>query len=123
MLGFKVPFHIEEEAMTSYDPEVLQKFADSLYRRAARIVFLYGFVGLVVGLVTGGIIAGTAKDNVGLSSPGFIWGVVILGTVLGVFLGREKGFSLKLEAQRTLCQMRIERNTAAYTETQTVIKG
>src|SRR5258708_4093055 len=98
----------------AYNPEVLQQFADSLYRRATRIVFFYGFLGLVIGLIAGGIIAGMARDNAGLTglnSPGFVVGMVLLGTLAGVFLGREKAFSLKLEAQRTLCQMRIERNT------------
>ena len=98
--------------MAAYNPEILQQFADSLYQRATRIVFYYGFLGLVLGLITGGIIAGTASDNAGLNSPGLVIGMVILGTLVGVAFGREKSFSLKLEAQRTLCQMRIEQNTA-----------
>jgi len=103
--------------MADYDEKVIRKFADRLYAKAARVVFVYTLFGAIVGLVMGWIL--------GVSEPVamMLWGTgydpqklaMLAGTVLfglaGLALGLRRSFFLKLQAQLALCQMRIERNT------------
>ena len=93
--------------MASFDPSVIQEFAEALYRRAGTIVFFYavlvailgGGVGLVLGQATG---LGPA--------PGAL-AMLVLGALLGAALGRDRAFALRLQAQTALCQVQIEKNT------------
>lgn len=95
--------------MVQYDPEVIQRFAAQLYRRAASIVALYALIGVLGGLASGYVL-GTflSVRELGLIS----WTCVIVGLVLGVVIGQERAFSFKLEAQKLLCQVQIEANTS-----------
>lgn len=99
--------------MVKYDAAVLQQFADSLYSKARNIVTTYAILGLAIG---GGIgfalkIAlhsgrgGSQIELFALAIP------AIMGLALGINAGQMKAFMLRLEAQRTLCQLQIEANT------------
>jgi hypothetical protein len=91
----------------TYDPEVIQEFADSLYSRARSIITSHTLLGLFVGAVLGliiGIVSGTQNVAIIAIAAG-------LTAIFGFSLGREKAFKLKLEAQIALCQVQIEKNT------------
>lgn len=87
--------------MASYDSNVIQNIADSLYSRAATIVFLHVAFFLLVGAVAGGYAGGGVAALVG----------GIVGALLGYYLGAQRAFMLKLQAQVALCQVQIEKNT------------
>lgn len=94
-----------------YDPEVLQVFADRLYRRASTIV--------VACALCGGVLCGGLAFLVGINTKPnreFWLPAVIIGALLGLAIGLRKSFDLKLEAQRTLCQMHIADNTRVAAE-------
>lgn len=87
--------------MTTYDPKIIQEFAEGLYSRATTIVVVnvlfFAFVGGMAGYF---LIHGS--------------GTVILlaiGALVGYYLGSQRAFLLKLQAQTALCQVEIERNT------------
>jgi len=85
--------------MASYDPSIIQKYANRLYSNANAIIVLSA---LMTGLV------GAGFGAVG----GYALEAGLLGAVLGVLIGTSLAFNLKLKAQLALCQMRIESNTA-----------
>ena len=87
--------------MVSYDPAVIRTFAQTLYDRAATIMFVY----TVIGVVIGGTIGKVAFGNTGM----FI--LAVLGGGIGYFIGSQRAFMLKLQAQTALCQVQIEQNT------------
>jgi len=99
-----------------YDSQVIDKFAHSLYRRAAAASKVSLVVGVALGCVFGGI---------PLTSAGAHWpvphmlgyftlvGASVAGGYLGHLLGEARAFGYKLQAQSALCQVEIQRNTAA----------
>ena len=88
-----------------YDPQVIVTHARQLYAEARSIVLRYGLMGLVVGWIAGYVVSQAAD------SAEAVWFVALVGTGLGVVVGRSKAFALKLRAQEVLCQLMIERNT------------
>jgi uncharacterized membrane protein len=105
--------------VTIYDENVLEQYADSLYRQAKWIVVWtavrYGFtvflLSLVLGIAVGsqkGVNADTANTEVIL-----VLILTLVGIVAGVDAGRRKAFNLKLQAQQILCQRQTEINTRA----------
>jgi hypothetical protein len=87
-----------------YDPEVVEEFAQRLYARAHRLAV----ISTVLGLVSGAVLLGAMARGVGTGEL-LIGGAI--GAILGHAIGRERGFSLRLQAQTALCQLQIERNT------------
>lgn len=103
--------------MIEFDPYVMHDFADRLYSRVNTIVVLYGLLGVLIGGVIGGaVIAVMPRGSDSELIP--LIGIVV-GLVLGVVVGRDKAFNLRLEAQRTLCQLRVEQNTRKAESTTT----
>ncbi|MBI2727152.1 MAG: hypothetical protein HYX42_12990 [Polaromonas sp.] len=97
--------------MTAYDSEILEQFADRLYAKASTVVLKCIFVWLFLGLIAGGALVGWIKpsDAVGVL---FVVGFSsFMFAMIGYFTGNGKAFELRLEAQRTLCYVAIERNT------------
>jgi uncharacterized membrane protein len=100
--------------MAEYDPAVLLQYTDRLYSQAKWSAFKYGFVSLFFGaLVTGIVVAFVpTTKNFGADNAG--QAVLVMAVVIGLIgaaRGWEKAFMLRLEAQRVLCQLQIERNT------------
>ena len=92
--------------MVTYDSAIIMSFADALYKEAAVIVTKY---------TIGGIVVGAGLGYMGGGSNNFVIvgiGAAIVGAI-GWSIGRSKAFSLKLQAQTALCQVRIEANTSS----------
>ncbi len=112
--------------MAEYDEQVIRKFANRLYAKAARVVFVYAFFGIVAGLALGWILGITEPVAMMLWGTGYepqklamLAGGGILG-LAGLALGLRRSFFLKLQAQLALCQMQIERNTRPATPPENV---
>lgn len=98
-----------KEARVDYNPDIIQVFAQKLYSKADSIEALYAIIGLVVGLAlfaSFGASRGTADVTVIMS---------IAGAILGVYIGKQIGISrsiqYRIEAQKALCFVQIEKNT------------
>lgn len=87
--------------MAEYDKKIIVEFADRLYKKAGSIVAIYTLAGAAVG-----IFAGLGMK----SAPAALIAGLIFGA-LGFYIGKEKAFTLKLQAQTALCQAKIEENT------------
>jgi hypothetical protein len=102
-----------------YDPTIIELFAERLYAKAASFV---------VGSVVAGAALGAGFGAVPLTSLGASWPVPssfgfatllvggVAGAVIGYLVGETRGFSYRLQAQTALCQLQIERNSAAAAE-------
>lgn len=95
-----------------YDPNVIQQHAASLYARASRIVFTSGFLGFIAGAVAGSMFGAAMKSGQGF----FVVLGLLVGTLVGVSIGRGRAFVLQLQAQSALCQVAIEANTRRAVE-------
>ncbi len=94
-----------------YDPEILQAYADRLYRQANWAIGWYGLLGFLAGFLFEAILFLMSKGpRIDLSNPGF-WVLPLVGLIPDYLYGSHKAWQLKLDAQRTLCQLQIERNT------------
>lgn len=101
--------------MATYDPKILQQFADNLYSKADGIVAQYTIRGVLLGALLAlvsywGLIA--YLRNAAPESALIVAGLLFVVCVAGFYIrGKEKAFALRLEAQRTLCQLQLEKNT------------
>jgi hypothetical protein len=109
-------YSVMETQLPDYDPTIIEAFAERLYDKAA--AFVRGSV--VVGAALGAAFGAVPLTSLGASWPvpssfGFATMLIgaIAGAVLGFGLGDARAFSYKLQAQTALCQLQIERNTAA----------
>ena len=108
--------------MVAYDPSVIQKFVDRLYRRAKTITItstiggvlgggLFGFVlGLLFDQGSIRLPARASLDELSTELVACLIGAVLFG-LIGFLSGRERAFLLRLQAQAALCQAKIEENT------------
>jgi len=108
--------------MVAYDPHVIQQFADRLYRRASTIVITstlgLALIGGVLGFWMGLLLdVGSTRvprhlslDELGTELIACLIGALLFG-LIGFMAGRERAFTLKLQAQTALCQAKIEENT------------
>ncbi len=92
--------------MSDYDPAVLRKFSDIMYKRAFTSILCWSFLGAVAGWI-GSLFLRVQLS--GVTAGGFI--LTAVGGLIGFLIGRERAYWYKLEAQRTLCQLQIEQNT------------
>jgi hypothetical protein len=102
--------------VADYDPKVLQKFADDLYLRASWAVTQWTAIGALLGfpaMFALQVLYRVANPGTpfGINSRTAIIVLVILCGAIGRAIGKAKAFNYKLEAQRTLCQMQLEKNT------------
>ena len=93
--------------MINYDPAVIQTFAEKLYKKANSIIVTYTLIGLILGGVGGYYLSEAAGG--GMSTIAI---VAVVAALIGFAIGREKAFLLKLQAQTSLCQVKIEQNTS-----------
>jgi hypothetical protein len=87
--------------MAQYDPKVIHRFADDLYSRAGTIVVIYTIIFAVVGIAAGAV----AYAKMGAMLGG------LFAAAVGFYIGQQRTFVLKLQAQTALCQAQIEANT------------
>jgi len=92
---------------TTYDPQILRKFAERLYRQAEWMTARCTGLGFAGGLA-GSMIVGWLRPAL---PPGLLLWLIPVGMVLGYVYGRDRGFYLRLEAQRTLWFVQVEENT------------
>jgi hypothetical protein len=92
---------------THYDPSIIQQFADRLYQQADQIVLAYSLLGFALGALAGAILG--AITPIGPAAPGLLCGGFLC--LVFALAGRARSFTLRLQAQTTLCQAQIEFNT------------
>ena len=97
-----------------FDPTIIESFARRLYARASWVVLRYWFLYTMVG----GIAAATGYYYLPAQVAQNLGAFIVLGTLVcfglvGIAVGNEKAFRLRLQAQMALCQIQIERNTRA----------
>lgn len=91
--------------MATYDPDIIYKYADRLYKQANFIIAAYTIVGALVGVI-GGYYVGITLTIQALPILG-----AILAGLIGFAIGNGRAFMLKLQAQTALCQVKVEENT------------
>lgn len=113
---------------TIYEPDILEEFADRLYKQADKLVSHYIVSSAAAGFFLGaiaGVGIGFAKSFIDQSKivPAdvgdtavpfgvfFAFFVALLGGIVGYVSAKEKAFELRFKAQQTLCQLQIEKNT------------
>jgi hypothetical protein len=106
---------VAPSTLPSYDPRVIEQFADKLYRKASS--FVAGSI--VIGGALGALFGAVPLTSLGNSWPvpsafGFATLLVgaLCGAVVGYVIGDTRSFGYRLQAQAALCQLQIERNTA-----------
>jgi hypothetical protein len=106
--------------VTLYDENILQQYADALYREAQAIVVKTAVTCGVVAFIASALVVGgfslVQQGPTGDASMLEMVVVIILtaaGAMAGVMIGRQKAFKLKLQAQQILCERQIEMNTRA----------
>jgi len=93
----------------NYDPGVIEEFAARLYARAKTIMLVYGVIGFLTGiLIAGGLSVKAGREE---SNGVLLILAVAIPTLIGVLVGKARGFVLRLQAQQALCQVAIEKNT------------
>lgn len=91
-----------------YDRRILQKLADSLYRRADSIAYTY----TIVFAALGGLLGFGATRVVAPTGAGSIWlvaGAGVLCGLIGAAVGSAEAFKLRVQAQQTLWMIQIEK--------------
>ena len=112
--------------MAEYNAQIIREHADKLYSKASSIVLTYTAGGAILSAALGYFIAlvvlmasAKARGSQGADDVQTLFTIVglFLGAVGGYWIGSEKAFSLRLQAQMALCQMKIEENTRPRSET------
>lgn len=98
--------------MTTYQPEVIQRFADRLYARSATAIVISTLLGVLVGVAVDPFIHQTLPANLSNHLPE--WSSAALLGLIGLLQGFERAFLLRLQAQTALCQLQIELNTRPH---------
>ena len=101
-----------------YDPQVIEQFAASLYRKAIAAQKGSIVVGAVFGALIGSIPLTSLRVWAGWPVPhafGYATLLVggLVGGLIGYVIGDARSFGYKLQAQAALCQVEIQRNTQA----------
>jgi hypothetical protein len=102
--------------MPSYEPEVIERFASQLERRARAVRR---------GFTIGGVALGALFGSIPLTSLGRAWPIphvfgfttllagIIVGALIGWVVGEGRAAMYRLHAQTTLCQLHAQRTTLA----------
>jgi hypothetical protein len=99
-----------------YDPKIIERFAEQLLRKADSVR---------VGMAVGGGIFGTIVGSVPLTPLQSVWPIpgsfgvatILLGALIGILvgyvIGEGRAFRYRVEAQRALFQLDIEKRVTA----------
>jgi hypothetical protein len=100
----------------NYEPRVILEHANRLNRRADSM----GLTSAIIGAVIGGFFGAVPLTSLGDSWPiphsmgfGTLLGGLLVGALTGYVIGDARAFGYRLQAQSSLCQLHLERNTAA----------
>jgi hypothetical protein len=97
-------------SVVEYDEKILVTMANKLYSEARWLVLRYAFIGAILAALVVGIAAtfqGLEPTNAGC----ILTAAAGMGALAGAVYANERAFMLRLEAQRILVQVQIERNT------------
>lgn len=101
--------------LPGYDPTVIEKAAERLYEKANATLI----ASVVMGLCLGGIFGATPLTSLGSHWPipssfglATMLGGALVGAAIGYVIGDTRAFGYRLQAQATLSQLQLERNTA-----------
>lgn len=94
--------------MAEYDPKVIQDYAEGLYKQSKSVTTCYFFIGIFAAIL---IFSKISEILMGEFDFLIIAIGVFLGSVMGLFAGRNRAFEMQLEAQQALCQVEIQENT------------
>lgn len=107
---------VMQNPRVDYDPQVIEQFAASLYRKALAAQKGSIVVGVVLGMILGGIPL-TSLGNPWHVPHAFGYATLLVGAIvgglIGFVIGDARSFGYKLQAQAALCQVEIQRNTQA----------
>jgi hypothetical protein len=94
--------------MVEYDQKVFQDFTESLYKQAKQTTPLYFFIGVFLGVITSAVVSSIMVGDFDF----LILAIgVLIGGIMGYGSGKYKSLEMRLEAQKLLCQSKIEENT------------
>src|SRR4051794_20777974 len=96
----------------TYQPEVIEQFAERLYAEARMIIVKYALVWGIVAAIAALALVTSNKDLKGATGTFAIAGFAA-GALGGGVIGYGKSFLLRLQAQQALCQLQTEKNTRA----------
>ena len=103
--------------MAEYDSEIIEEYARKLYDRAGWMIvtssFVYAGAAFLVVLAWIKLVEYAGAGRVAQVESPVTWYVLAaaVGALIGALRGNSKSFNRKLEAQRALCLLQIERNT------------
>jgi hypothetical protein len=100
--------------MVHYDPGIIKRYAELMYRRASSVVVVWTLAFIVPGLL-GGVALADALRVPRENNVLVIGLTTLVGGVIGFLIGQSRAFWLRLQAQVMLCQARIEQNTRTST--------
>ena len=104
--------------MTTYDPSLIQKFADKLYSQAASIIAGYTIFGAIIGYTAYHFFGSALPPEV--TAIVNVWMVTVALGLVGCYFGFQRAFMLRFRAQTALCQLEIEKNTRAVRRETTI---
>ena len=96
-----------------YDPQIIQKFVNSIYKKANSLIRVWTLIGVVVGIPVGSIIGDFIALKYRVSDTAGLAGGIVFCAAVGFVVGSSKAFSLKFNAQMLMCLKQIEENTKA----------
>jgi hypothetical protein len=117
---------VAPSTLPSYDPRVIEQFADKLYRKASSFVAGSIVIGGALGALFGAVPLTSLGDSWPIPSA---FGLATLlvgalcGAVVGYVIGDTRSFGYRLQAQAALCQLQIERNTAFVAAAVSAVKA
>ncbi len=100
--------------LPAYEERIIHEHAQELYDRADAMVWIAGIKGAVVGGALGAGAGMLLKlTSIPASTGAFAAGGAMVLALVAAEAASREGFRLRLEAQAALCQLMIQRNTAA----------
>jgi hypothetical protein len=105
--------------LPDYDPSIIERAAERLYEKATAALLGSVVVGACLGAGFGAVPLTSLGENWPIpSSFGFATMLAgsIVGAIVGYVIGDARAFGYRLQAQATLSQLQLVRNTSAAAE-------